>query len=64
MYISETGVDKSYNFGLILFRDLVSFLLISFLILIHVDFETFWSCFVSLKWFLYLSYVLWLFVSY
>lgn len=48
MYVVQNGVDKSYNLGLILFRDLVSFLLISFLILIHVDFKTFWSCFVSL----------------
>ena len=48
MYVEQNGVDKSYKLSLILFRDLVSFLLISFLILIHVDFETFWSCFVSL----------------
>ena len=32
VYVQQNGVDNVYNLGLILFRDLVSFLLIYFLI--------------------------------
>ncbi|CAH3178616.1 unnamed protein product, partial [Porites evermanni] len=32
VYVQQNGVDNVYNLGLILFRDLVSFLLISFLV--------------------------------